>query len=215
MIFFRSKFNNLALTTCSEVIFALLESHDCGYRDFHQQDATVNYFDWIRDQGLGEVKDFREVLMEDVLQIVQSKNPTKSMRKQLILSIHLMSINRLFIESERKQELFEIFNNNKKYTFSNNDYSNNGETAVKLYMWCCARNHILRLLQNSLFEKTSDNDWFAKYDKTYNSLMEQLFKTILEQIDKNELPDLDVLFPPMMEKALLAQKELIGDIIDY
>lgn len=214
MIFFRNSFNDLVLTTCSDFISALLEIHDPTYRDFQQQDANVLYFDWIRDQGLDEIRDFRQALMEDITKVTESENPTKCMRKQLILTIHLMSLNRLFIESERRQELFGVFNNNKKYSFSSNDYSNTDETAIRLYMWCCARNHILRLLQNSLFEKTTDNDWFAKYDKTYNALMTELFDTILNKIDKKEVPDLDELFPPMMEKALLIQKEMIGDVID-
>ena len=187
MIFFRARFNKLVLRTGSEFISALIESHDCAYRDFHQQDTTLNYFDWIRDQGLNEIRDFREAQMIDITQVVESKSPIKSMRKQLILTIHLMSLNRLFIESERKQELYDVFNDNIKYSFNSNDYSNTDETAIRLYMWCCARSHILRLLQNSLFEKTSNNDWFAQYDRTYNTLMTELFDTILDKIDKKEL----------------------------
>lgn len=209
----KRSFGTSVLILCNRLIYDLLESDINNARQEIQETIGNHCFDIIRKKGSQEIYDFRKMMIEKVLEIVQSDNPIIGMRMELIKTIQSDILNQTFFSEDffnRRQELYEALN---KY-LDNKEIINSDETAGVLFIWNEAESCILRMLQAEYFEEVGKDDWFETYSKSYQLYIKMLFELALSKKDEKDFSVYGVMFPEFKKELESYQQKLVGETVE-
>ena len=132
---------------------------------------------FIRKKGPDVISEFREYMIEKVQQIVTSTNPFVAMRKALVSSLESYILNSAFFWDEFRDQREEIY---RQLNATGKPFSDESAASA---MWADSEGLFLRLLQTSMFEDVSKDDWWAKYSPLYEEHVRSLFRAALAQAE--------------------------------
>lgn len=183
---------------------ALLEMNAILEMLFTSDEAQEKYpsIRVLKKKGEDTVNEFRKHIIQKVLAIVQKENPLTVMRKELISSVRTECMSRLLFTEEfhgRRQVIYDEFN--KKTTDPEMLWSD--ERAAPLAMWNEAECICLRLLQGSMFEEVSQDDWWTAYVKCCEINFENLYRSLLAKVDGED----SSIYPVMLKAGEDALKD--------
>ena len=137
----------------------------------------------LKRKGTTEVEAFKKYVLNEVLRIIQSENPTLALRKALIDNIQFERQSRLLLSSEfsvRRQVIYDELNT--LYSTSSKMFWSDA-TVTTLAVWSEVEGICLRHLQTSMVEKGSDGDWWSTYARDYTHYLENLYRSFLAKAD--------------------------------
>lgn len=134
----------------------------------------------IYKRGEQAIAEFSDHMVEMVKQIVNSETPLLAMRKALIDSLECYILDStLWVEefSSRRDALFlELNARGTQLT---------AEGAAVGAIWADAESLFLRLIQESMFEEVSKEDWWTKYSALYGEHVRSVYRAALAKADGN------------------------------
>lgn len=133
----------------------------------------------IYKKGENAVAEFREYMVEKVQKIASSPNPLIAMRKALVESLENYILNAAFWGEEFTNRRDQI------YLQLNTDAELSDERAALAAIWADAESLFLRMLQESMFEDVSKDDWWARYSPLYEEHIKSLYRATLAKADGN------------------------------
>jgi len=134
----------------------------------------------IRKKGGEAIAEFREHMIDKVQEIVTNSNPFIAIRKALINSMESYIRNSAFFWEEFRDRRENIYRQLNASGAELND-----EIAASFAMWADAESIFLRLLQKSMFENVSQDDWWARYSPLYEEYIKNLYRAALAQSEGN------------------------------
>lgn len=132
----------------------------------------------IRKKGKEAIAEFREHIIEKVKDIVSDPTPFIAMRKALVSSMESYLRDSAFFWEEfrdRREDIYRRLN-------ASGAQLNDG-TVASCAMWADAESLFLRLLQKSMFENVSQDDWWVRYSSLYEELVRSLYRATLAQAE--------------------------------
>lgn len=133
----------------------------------------------IYKKGEKALAEFREYMVEMVQKIASSPNPLVAMRKAIVESLENYILNSAFWGEEFTKRRNEI------YLQLNTGTQLSDERAALAAIWADAESLFLRMLQESMFEDVSKDDWWAKYSPLYEEHVKSLYRATLAKVDGN------------------------------
>lgn len=133
----------------------------------------------IYKKGGKALAEFREYIVEKVQKISSSPNPLIAMRKALVESLENYILNSAFWGEEFTNRRDEI------YLQLNTGTQLSDDRAALAAIWADAESLFLRLLQESMFEDLSKDDWWARYSPLYEVHVKSLYRATLAKVDGN------------------------------
>ena len=133
----------------------------------------------------GKEKEFRKDVIQLVLKIVKSDSPLCEMRKALISNIRSNLQHHLLFSEEihpRRHLIYEHWNRDQQ----DPELLWCGRMVASIALWTDAESLCLRHLQDTMFEPTSDNDWWTAYVKLFEQNVLNLYRSILAQADEDD-----------------------------
>lgn len=127
----------------------------------------------IRKKGNEAIAEFREHMIEKVQEVVASPDPFIAMRKALVSSIESFINDSAFFLDEFRDRREEIY---QQMNVTGTQFS---DKNAALMMWADAESLFLRLLQRSMFEDVSQDNWLARYYSLYEEHVKSLYRTLL------------------------------------
>jgi hypothetical protein len=149
----------------------------------HQPEELYVGIKTLKKKGAAEVEAFKKYLLNEVLRIVQSKNPVIALRKALIDNIQFERQSRMLLSGEfstRRQVIYDELN---ALYGSNSGLRWSDPTVMTMAVWSEVEGICLRHLQTSMVEKGSDGDWWAAYSRDYTHYIENLYRSFLAKAD--------------------------------
>ena len=178
----RRAFQNAALLAAGRYVHELLTA-----AELPQSCKAIRI---IKNTGRGQ--EFREDIIRLVLQIVQSDEPLRELRKALMSNVKSDLSNRLLFTEEiypRRHSIYEYMNRE----VSNPSLLWTDESVSGVAVWSEAESMCLRYLQGAMFEPISEDDWWTAYVKLYEQNTLNLYRSILARADGEELSILPLL----------------------
>lgn len=164
----------------------------------------------LKKMGGPTVEDFKKHIIQTVLKIVQSNNPLLALRKTLIVNIQSDCMNRLLLSEEfhdRRQVIYNLLNENS----GKQEMLSSDETAASIAIWREAESVCLRLIQMSVFNDASEDDWWANYVKLNEQCVKSQYRCMLAEADgKEDLFNLEFLKASEALRLDLEQQVLKG-----
>lgn len=179
-----------------------------------EQHSSSRYFN---KHGEKAKQDFRQHIMDMILEIAEDDNPIYALRRHLVSSSKLSITNRLLFDDqfvEKREALYDALNKKSP------EVAYNDEICSNLYMWTEAECIVLRMIQIGFLERTAfekmdkDDDWWGAYIKVFENNLRLLYLLQLELIDgKKYLSPVERVLLERMKPAIdQMEKVWIGEI---
>jgi hypothetical protein len=130
-------------------------------------------------------KEFRKDVIQLVLKIVKSDNPLREMRKALISNIRSNLQHHLLFSEEicsRRHLIYEHMNRDQQ----DPELLWCDRMAASIALWTDVESLCLRHLQATMFEPTSDDDWWTAYVKLFEQNVLNLYRSIFAQANGDD-----------------------------
>lgn len=134
----------------------------------------------IYKKGDKVIAEFRKYMLEKVQEIVTSQYPLISMRKALVDSLESYILNSAFWGEEFTHRRDQIY-----VQLNTRGMQLSDESAAMAAIWADTESLFLRMLQESMFEDVSKDDWWAKYSPLYEDHVKSLYRAALAKVEGN------------------------------
>ena len=155
---------------------------------------------FIKDKGEEQIQEFRKYINQEVLDIVQSNDPFKTMRIKLISTIKLNLTSRLLFSEEFYKDRQIIYDRLNNY-IDDVELNSSDNLEASSALWTDLESICLRRLQGEMFEKISNDDWWSAYVKAYEQFILSLYRNIVAHF-RGEQPTIEFPVTKELEKQL-------------